>query len=163
MDSQTVEIVGRNYLVSQLVRDGLEVARPERDRGVDLIAYLDLDETGGGFIACPIQMKAATSRQFGLARKYEKFSRILFAYVWNVHDPNEACAYALTYSEAFGIAEAMGYTKTGSWMGSTKSAAGRGSYDTTNPSVKLTGLLQPYRMGLGDWKQKVRAFGSGEP
>ena len=37
MDSQATEIVGRNYLVSQLVRDDLEVAKPERDRGVDLI------------------------------------------------------------------------------------------------------------------------------
>jgi hypothetical protein len=27
-----------------LVRDGLEVARPERDRGVDLITYLDLEK-----------------------------------------------------------------------------------------------------------------------
>ena len=97
MDAQSVEIVGRNYLVSQLVRDGLEVARPERDRGVDLIACLDLDETGGGFVACPIQMKAASARQFGVARKYEKFSKLLFAYVWNVHEPGKACTYALTF------------------------------------------------------------------
>lgn len=160
MDSQTVEIVGRNYLVSQLVRDGLEVARPERDRGVDLIAYLDLDETGGGFVACPIQMKAATSRHFGLARKYERFSRMLFAYVWNVQDPNEACAYALTFQETLSVAETMGWTMTASWKGSTKSAAGRGSYDTTNPSAKLVDLLEPYRMRLGDWKNKVRLIGS---
>jgi hypothetical protein len=39
VDSQTVEIIGRNFLVSQLVRDGVEVARPERDHGIDLIAY----------------------------------------------------------------------------------------------------------------------------
>lgn len=38
LDSQSVEIIGRNFLVSQLVADGLEVTRPERDRGVDLIA-----------------------------------------------------------------------------------------------------------------------------
>jgi len=44
MDGQTVEIIGRNYLVSMLVRDGLEVARPERARGVDLITYLDLEK-----------------------------------------------------------------------------------------------------------------------
>ena len=39
--------------------------------------------------------------------------------------------------EAFGVVEAMGWAKTGSWIGSTKSAAGRGSYDTTRPSAKL--------------------------
>jgi hypothetical protein len=38
-----VEIVGTAWLVSQFVADGLEVARPERDRGVDLVAYLDRD------------------------------------------------------------------------------------------------------------------------
>src|ERR1035441_207094 len=100
MDTQTVEIIGRNYLISQLVRDGLEVARPERDHGVDLIAYLDLDETGGGFVACPIQMKAATARSFSLAKKSEKFSRLLLAHVWHVHVPDDACAYVLTYAES---------------------------------------------------------------
>jgi len=53
MDSQTVEIIGRNYLVSRLVSDGLEVARPERDRGVDLIAYLDLDEADASCCSSP--------------------------------------------------------------------------------------------------------------
>ncbi len=116
MDTQTVEIIGRNYLISQLVRDGLEVARPERDRGVDLIAYLDLDEAGGGFVACPIQMKAATIRSFGLAKKYEKFHPLLFAHVWHVHVPDDACAYALTYAESFAVAAEMGWTKTVSWQ-----------------------------------------------
>jgi hypothetical protein len=92
MDGQTVEIIGRNYLVSMLVRDGLEVARPERDRGVDLIAYLDLEKTGGSFTACPIQMKAATRSSFSLFQKYTKFSRLLLAYVWHVQNPDEACA-----------------------------------------------------------------------
>ena len=91
MDGQTVEIIGRNYLVSMLVRDGLEVARPERDRGVDLIAYLDLEKTGGSFTACPIQMKAATRSSFSLFQKYTKFSRLLLAYVWHVQNPDEAC------------------------------------------------------------------------
>jgi len=163
MDTQSIEIIGRNYLVSQLVRDGLEVARPERDRGVDLIAYLDLDEAGGGFVACPVQMKAATSRHFGLLRKYEKFSRLLFAYVWHIYEPSKACAYALTYSEAFGVAEAMGWTRTASWQGVTKSAGGRAGYGTNNPSVKLVSLLEPYHMGVGDWKRKVRAVGSSKP
>lgn len=115
MDSQSTEIIGRNLLVSQLVRDGLEVARPERDRGVDLIAYLDLDEAGGGFVAVPIQMKAATRATFGIARKYEKFDGMLLAHVWRVHDPGHASTYALTYVEALGVAGQMGWTATESW------------------------------------------------
>jgi hypothetical protein len=102
MDSQSTEIIGRNYLVSQLVRDGLEVARPERDRGVDLIAYLHLDEAGGGFAATPILMKAATGGSFSIARKYEKFSRMLFAHVRRVHEPKHPAPMCSTTTRRCG-------------------------------------------------------------
>jgi hypothetical protein len=154
MDSQSVEIIGRNYLVSQLVGDGLEVARPERDRGVDLIAYLDLDETGGPFVACPIQMKAASNRSFSLERKYAKFSHLLLAYVWQVHEPSEARAYALTYAQALAVAEEMRWTKTASWRE-------KDSYSTTRPPKRLLTALEPYLMSTGDWKRKVREEGTG--
>jgi hypothetical protein len=107
-DTQTTEIIGLNWLVSELVRDGLEVARPERDHGIDLIAYLDLDETGGGFVACPIQMKAATTEAFAISAKYAKFSRLLLVYVWHVDSFERACAFALSYSEAVDVADVMG-------------------------------------------------------
>lgn len=111
VDGQTVEIIGRNFLVSQLVADGLEVARPERDRGVDLIAYLDLDEAGR-FVACPIQMKAATTASFSLFRKYERIAQLLLVYVWNAQQPDQASAYALRYHEAKAVANEMGWTRT---------------------------------------------------
>jgi hypothetical protein len=41
-DAQFVELAGRNWLVSQLIQGGIEVARPERDCGVDLIATLKI-------------------------------------------------------------------------------------------------------------------------
>ena len=57
LDSQQVELIGRNLLIAQLVADGLEVAVPTRDRGVDLIVYSDREEHGR-FVAKPIQLKA---------------------------------------------------------------------------------------------------------
>ena len=39
VDSQLIEIIGRNRLINELLRGGLEVATPLRDRGIDLIAY----------------------------------------------------------------------------------------------------------------------------
>ena len=39
MDTQMIEIMGRNRLIDELLRAGLEVALPLRDRGIDLIAY----------------------------------------------------------------------------------------------------------------------------
>ena len=151
MDSQTVEIIGRNYLVSLLVSDGLEVARPERDRGVDLIAYLDLDEAGR-FVACPIQMKTATTASFSLHRKYERIAQLLLVYVWYASDPAQACAYALRYDEANSVADEMGWTLTESWN--------RGGYSTTRPSERLLTLLAPYRMRAGYWRRKVQEAGT---
>jgi hypothetical protein len=151
MDSQTVEIIGRNYLVSMLVSDGLEVARPERDRGVDLIAYLDLDEAGR-FVACPVQMKAATTASFSISTKYERIAQLLLAYVWYANDPDQARVYALRYDEAESVADQMGWTSTESWR--------RGIYSTTRPSQRLQTLLEPYRMRAGDWHRKVQSAGT---
>jgi hypothetical protein len=148
LDSQQVELIGRNLLVGELLRDGLEVARPERDRGIDLIAYVDLDQAGGHFVACPIQVKAHTTSAFAVDRKYERFPGLLLAYLWNVVDLTRIEAYCLSYSEAVQIAEAMGWTKTASWAA--------GIYSTTRPSERLRGLLQRHRMGPGRWIEKVR-------
>ena len=46
LDSQRIELMGRNLLVSLRIRDGLEVARPEPDRGIDLIVYADRGLSG---------------------------------------------------------------------------------------------------------------------
>ena len=62
MDTQVIEILGRNRLVDELLLAGLEVALPERDRGIDLIAYVDLVDSAASFAAVPIQMKAASAR-----------------------------------------------------------------------------------------------------
>jgi hypothetical protein len=149
VDSQTTEIIGRNLLVSFLVRDGVEVARPERDRGIDLVAYLDLGETDGGFVACPIQLKAATTRSFAIDAKYDKFTRMLFCHVWHVNDAERAVTYALTYQEALTVAATAGWTATTSWTVN-------GKYSTTRPSKALLELLEPYLMEPGLWKAKLR-------
>jgi len=54
MDSQTIEILGRNRLVDELLVAGLEVATLLRDRGIDLIAYVDLAADASKFAAVPI-------------------------------------------------------------------------------------------------------------
>ncbi len=72
-DTQQVELLGRNRLIDELLRDKLEVALPIRDRGIDLIAYADTGVDVTTYTARPIQMKASWSRSFGLLRKYEKF------------------------------------------------------------------------------------------
>jgi hypothetical protein len=149
MDTQVVELLGRNRLTGELLRAGLEVAVPVRDRGVDLIAYIDIDETREAFVSCPIQMKAATEASFSLASKYARILNLILAYVWHVDDATRAVSYGLTYAEALVIAEQMGWTRTPSWE--------KGLYSTSKPSAKLLELLEPHRMTPQKWREKVTA------
>jgi len=147
MDSKIVEMLGRNHLVGELIRAGLEVALPLRDRGIDLIAYADLIANVPTFRARPIQMKAASKRSFGLDQKYEKFPNMLIAYVWNLDDASTTATFAMTYAEAFSIMSEMGYTKTASWE--------QGNYVCTNPGEDLRGRIEKYRMHSRDWWRRV--------
>jgi hypothetical protein len=144
LDKQQIELIGRSQLVTELLRDGLEVALPERDRGIDLIAYVDLDDPRGRFLARPIQLKARTSPAFSVASKYERFPSLLLAYLWHVDRPRDLEAFFMTYEDAYGIAVTMNWTKTASWAG--------GLYRMAPPSLHLLSLLEPYRMAPGRWR-----------
>lgn len=145
-----VEILGRDRLVGELLRAGLEVAVPIRDRGIDLIAYADIDERIQNFVAKPIQLKAALKRSFGVWRKYIKFPDLLVAFVWNLDGVLAPETYALTVQEAVDIADFMGWTKTASWIEN-------GGYGTTRPSSRLIELLAPHAMTPQLWWSKVAA------
>ena len=148
MDTQTIELVGQHRLATELLQAGLEVAFPARDRGVDLIAYVDLNPKVGRFVAKPIQMKAASSRSFGIWKKYLKINDLILAFVWHLSGPEEPETFALTCDEAVKIGRAMGWTKTASWKR-------KGGYSTTRPGAKLRRLLQQHRMTPELWWKKV--------
>jgi hypothetical protein len=154
-DTQLVELAGRNWLASELMRAGIEVARPERDRGIDLIAYIDLNDRVREFIACPIQMKAATDRVFSLDPKYAKFPGLLLAYVWNLADSAKTKCFALTYDEALTVAQQMEWTETTSWL--TGGRNGKRGYSTTRPSKRLCEFLAPYEMSSDKWWEKLKS------
>ena len=148
MDTQTIELLGRHRLANELLQAGLEVASPLRDRGVDLIAYADIDKQVGRFVAKPIQMKAASQRSFGIWQKYLKIHNLIFAFVWNLDGKAEAETYALTSDEAIAVGTAMGWTRTPSWLQD-------GGYSTTRPGAKMCELLQQHRMTPERWWGKV--------
>jgi hypothetical protein len=129
MDTQVIELLGRNRLISELLRARLEVAVPERDRGVDLIAYVDLESQVASFVARPIQMKASSRQGFSVYRKYSKVRDLILAFVWNLEDPERAATFALTYPEVVAIADRMAWTKTASWIQ-------KGWYSTSRPGRK---------------------------
>ena len=133
---------------NELLRAGLEVARPERDRGVDLIVYADLKSKVPSFIARPIQMKAASKEHFSINRKYEKFPDLILAFVWNLSQPEVTATYALSYPASLEIAQEMGRTATISWTDA-------GSYSTQKPSKQLKGLLARYEMTPEQWWERI--------
>jgi hypothetical protein len=148
MDTQTIEILGRNRLVDELLVAGLEVAMPLRDRGIDLIAYVDLAAAASKFAAVPIQMKAASKRAFSIDRKYAKISNLVLVYVWGLRSLGHAESFALTYPEALAIAKALKWTKTISWREN-------GKYSTSHPAQELCELLAPYKMSPDAWRKKI--------
>lgn len=148
MDTQIKEIIGKNRLVNELLEAGLEVALPLRDRGIDLIAYLDVGDGLSRFVAVPIQMKAST--RFIIDRKYEKFPELLYAYVWGLDDENEPVTYAMTHAEAVALATAKGYTNTSSWLDA-------GLYSAA-PNAELIRLLEPYKMTAAGWRSKIESL-----
>ena len=153
MDKRIVELIGRNRLIDELLRAGLEVAVPTRDRGVDLIAYVELKSLATKFIARPIQMKAASAESFSIDRKYAKVHGLILAFVWHVQDRDRTVAYALSYPEALAIGRAEGWTKTPSLH--------EGSYTMTHPSQKLKERLRRYQMTPDKWWRKIT--GSAKP
>jgi hypothetical protein len=149
-DSQLVEILGRNKLVSDLLRARIEVAIPQRDNGIDLIAFV-VDREVGLFKSKPIQMKAATNKSFLIERKYEKLPELIMAYIWNVQTYEDSTTYAMTYADCLLIAEHMGWTETNAWRQGNR-------YSTQAPSEKLIKLLQPHLIDSADrWRELVCA------
>ena len=148
IDTQVVELIGRNRLVSELLRAGLEVAIPARDRGIDLIAYADLSMDVKQFVARPIEMKAASHSSFSINRKFKRVADLIIAYVWHLEDPSQAVTYALTWNETIKVARKMGYTRTDSWKKED-------SYATNAPGVELRKLLLPYEMTPEKWRIKI--------
>ncbi|HJX51284.1 MAG TPA: hypothetical protein VJ801_00835 [Polyangia bacterium] len=124
------------------------MALPSRDRGVDLIAYADIDKQYGRFLARPIQMKAAARCSFGIWRKYLKIHDLILAFVWHLDRIVDPETYALTCSEALAVGDAMGWTRSESWIE-------RGGYIATNPGATLRRHLQKYRMTPEKWWTKT--------
>ena len=143
IDSQQTELIGAAILTASLVADGIEIAQPARDDGVDLLAY-DLNTSA----LVPIQLKASTRTAFTLDTKYAATPDLRLVYVWNVSDPGAAQIYCLTYVEAFSVAAEMGWTSTPTW-------SARGRYATTRPSATTHELLAPYRVAAGEWPARL--------
>jgi uracil-DNA glycosylase len=132
LDKQQVELVGRAWLEARLTREGVEVARPARDRGIDLVVFHDIADQP--FRAVPIQMKASTERVFSINRKYIGRG-IVMAYVWHVLRP-EPRLFLVPHDEAIKLLSEKTLA-TASWTED-------GAWTTTRPSAELEAALARY-------------------
>ena len=148
MDSQQVEVIGRNIIINQLTRAGIEVATPVRDRGIDLVAYLSKEEGATRFRARPIQLKIASDRDLSIYRKYEAFNDMVVVYVWRIAFDQDAEVYAVTTDEALQIAEQRGWTQTNTWKDS-------GRYNDTGVTGPSQEAIAPYRIHPDGWREKL--------
>src|ERR1700726_1824442 len=93
IDTQLIELAGRNRLIESIIAAGLDVALPIRDDGADLIVYRR--KSGGAFSARPVQLKTATKPRFAVDReKYEARESLIMAYVWG---EDRSTIYVLAY------------------------------------------------------------------
>jgi hypothetical protein len=142
LDGQQVEILGRNLVKASLIEAGVEVATPERDNGIDLLAYRW--SQNGLFLAYPIQIKAASAFSFGMDRKYARIPRLIMVFVMNCRSTSESAIYAMTYAQMIQVGDSMAWTKTASWTE-------RDGYSTRHPSPKLVALLERHGMDPTRW------------
>ncbi|HVX58570.1 MAG TPA: hypothetical protein VG964_02425 [Candidatus Saccharimonadales bacterium] len=128
LDSQQVEIVGRNILVSLFIADNVEVATPLRDKGVDLIAY-----DSQTFRAVPVQLKTFSNTGFSLNEKYKG---MMLAYVWYASQPLKAEVYVMTYNQALEVAGSSFFEK-------------HGKVAITKAGPRILSAIEPYKYRPG--------------
>lgn len=87
LDTQQVEIIGRHWLIGELVRAGLEAADPVRDNGVDLlVSPADYSWTQ------PVQVKTHSDRVINVYQQYVRgrFDRLPLLMVYTLLGDSQA-------------------------------------------------------------------------
>lgn len=132
LDTQQIELLATAYLEAQLIKNGFEVARPVRDRGIDLIVYSDkVDEP---FHVVPIQLKAASEQTFYVNKKYQGRG-IVMAYLWHALSERPRL-FLVPHDEAVSLLPER-TLQTSSWQDV-------GHWRANSPSKALIKGLLPY-------------------
>jgi hypothetical protein len=152
LDAQTIALLGRDRVIEQLHRAGLEVALPRRDRGIDVIAYVD---KGASFQALPIQVKSSAGFRWTVNQKYGPFAEIVIAHALYLADEKEAEVFALPHTENIAIAERLGLTQRyATWLRPKRPAQG-GYIWIDRPRHTLLAELEAHRATPELWLSLV--------
>lgn len=80
-DSQQVEVIGGNWLVSRILEDETPGRTAGAGSEVDLIAYVDLVATRRSVVR-PNEEETATRARFGFDEKLGEIANLLTVFVW---------------------------------------------------------------------------------
>ena len=143
-DGQLVELINTHLVIKSALDAELDVARPERDDGIDLIIYR---RKGGNWVSAPVQVKS----RFAIEKKYLKRDRLVMAYVCG-DKPDDL--FVLTHKKAVQIAEDLGYTKSLAWKKGELNddpLTGRCAYSVV-PGPKLREKLKKFCASSTRWQ-----------
>jgi len=133
--TSSCEFLGTFRFIEKLLSEGLAVAKPFVDDGVDLIVYADRKPLIDHFAAVPIQLKCYSESGFVVDEKYKKIEGLFITYIWYSGDHSKLRIYVLPYS----VADSLAKRKNGVPF---KRAKGR--YTTTNVPAHVREKLKRY-------------------
>lgn len=147
MDAATLRLIGRNRVIDDLLRAGLQVSLPiSEGTGIDLFAYSTPRSTHDTWSCSPIRVRASSGRAFGVDEGAERISGLLHAFVWGVGSADER-VYVLGHRDARRIAEQMGFA-----LPQTGQIA---LYEHQAPIRSLMELIEPFRTTPEMWRDRL--------
>lgn len=147
MDAMTLRLLGRNRVIDDLLRAGLQTALPLVDgTGIDLFAFGMPRGAHERWVSAPVRVRASSGRAFAIDEGADRVPGLLHAFVWGLGGSDER-VYVLNHREARTIAEQMGFAlpQTGQFA----------LYDHQAPTRSLMELIEPYRTGSDRWRDRL--------
>jgi hypothetical protein len=146
-DTGATEVLGRAWVTTELTRGGIEIARPERDIGVDLVAY-----TADASWMLPIQLKTIGLTGLTVFQKYIGMPLgIVYVLLGDEHGGTAGragtTAYLLTPEEAWQLPTTLKMKFDPDY---------HGTYRFASLTRALTNELNPYQVQPGTWAERLR-------
>jgi hypothetical protein len=135
-----LERIGTAFIAEQLYREGLKLAWPDIDEGIDLIVYSD---DAKSFRAIPLQIKAFSREEFYTDQKYLRIPDLRIVYLWHVGTEQPIRAFGMPYREAEQIVDQRKWTRDK-----------RGRCTRTSGTTTLTNAIIPFEI-RSCWRDRL--------
>jgi hypothetical protein len=132
LQTQAIKALGRGFLVSRLICEGIGVSLPLWDDGIDLIAHVrNLKQQR--FEARPLQLKVSSNTYVGLYEKYEQTPNLRMVFIWLSQPTEQSRIFVMPYKSLYEMFSAHKHLISPSW---TRNRIGERSYSTSRASLE---------------------------